>query len=124
MFIALEPTLADVAPSFGAIKRAKLERVDEPTITYEAFVEDLDRGDSFTTSLIEVLVKVCVALGCCSCSGPTTPHRRLQNVAIAAMLPIVVLLAIVPHGPSANSPTPHPSTVNAAPVAHSVSDGA
>jgi len=40
----------------GAIKRAKLEKV-EPTITYEAFIEDLDRGDSFTTSLIEVLVK-------------------------------------------------------------------
>ncbi|KAH0840254.1 hypothetical protein J3R83DRAFT_1261 [Lanmaoa asiatica] len=40
----------------GAIKRAKLEKA-EPTITYEGFVEDLDRGDSFTTSLIEVLVK-------------------------------------------------------------------
>jgi len=40
----------------GAIKRARLEKV-EPTITYEAFVEDLDRGDYFTTSLIEVLVK-------------------------------------------------------------------
>ncbi|KAF8138902.1 hypothetical protein EV363DRAFT_1315106 [Boletus edulis] len=40
----------------GAIKRARLEKA-EPTITYEAFVEDLDRGDSFTTSLIEVLVK-------------------------------------------------------------------
>ncbi|KAF8559428.1 hypothetical protein OG21DRAFT_734236 [Imleria badia] len=40
----------------GAIKRARLETA-EPLITYEAFVEDLDRGDSFTTSLIEVLVK-------------------------------------------------------------------
>ncbi|KAH7887348.1 hypothetical protein F5I97DRAFT_1859688 [Phlebopus sp. FC_14] len=40
----------------GAIKRARLEKM-EPMITYEAFVEDLDRGDSFTTSLIEVLVK-------------------------------------------------------------------
>lgn len=40
----------------GAIKRARLEKV-EPMISYEAFVEDLDRGDSFTTSLIEVLVK-------------------------------------------------------------------
>ncbi|KAG6333313.1 hypothetical protein ID866_5780 [Astraeus odoratus] len=42
--------------SSGAIKRARLEKV-EPMISYEAFVEDLDRGDSFTTSLIEVLVK-------------------------------------------------------------------
>ncbi|KAI5993621.1 hypothetical protein EDD15DRAFT_911678 [Pisolithus albus] len=40
----------------GAIKRARLEKV-EPMISYETFVEDLDRGDSFTTSLIEVLVK-------------------------------------------------------------------
>ncbi|KAG9317811.1 hypothetical protein JVU11DRAFT_2035 [Chiua virens] len=40
----------------GAIKRARLEKA-EPSITYETFVEDLDRGDSFTTSLIEVLVK-------------------------------------------------------------------
>ncbi|KIJ69788.1 hypothetical protein HYDPIDRAFT_77071 [Hydnomerulius pinastri MD-312] len=40
----------------GAIKRARLEKV-EPMISYEHFVEDLDRGDSFTTSLIEVLVK-------------------------------------------------------------------
>ncbi|KAF9236234.1 hypothetical protein BU15DRAFT_50440 [Melanogaster broomeanus] len=40
----------------GAIKRARLDKV-EPMISYEAFVEDLDRGDSFTTSLIEVLVK-------------------------------------------------------------------
>lgn len=39
----------------GAIKRARLE--NEPMISYEDFVEDLDRGDSFTTSLIEILVK-------------------------------------------------------------------
>ena len=49
--------ISDVARSSGAIKRARLEKV-EPMITYEAFIEDLDRGDSFTTSLIEVLVKV------------------------------------------------------------------
>lgn len=42
--------------SSGAIKRARLE--NEPMISYEDFVEDLDRGDSFTTSLIEILVKV------------------------------------------------------------------
>jgi len=40
----------------GALKRSKIEKV-EPTISYETFVEDLDSGDSFTTSLIEVLVK-------------------------------------------------------------------
>lgn len=51
-------TVAEVVPSSGAIKRARLEKTDTQ-ITYEAFVEDLDRGDSFTTSLIEILVKVC-----------------------------------------------------------------
>jgi len=43
--------------SAGAIKRSRLEKA-EATITYEHFVEDLDAGDSFTTSLMEVLVKV------------------------------------------------------------------
>ncbi|KAH7923656.1 hypothetical protein BV22DRAFT_1196541 [Leucogyrophana mollusca] len=43
----------------GAIKRAKLgdDEKTEPTISYEAFVEELSTGDSFTTSIIEVLVK-------------------------------------------------------------------
>ncbi|KAG6850639.1 hypothetical protein H0H93_010831 [Arthromyces matolae] len=40
----------------GAIKRAALEKT-EPTITYEEFVQELETGDSFTTSIIEVLVK-------------------------------------------------------------------
>jgi hypothetical protein len=40
----------------GALKRSRIEKI-EPTISYEAFVEDLDSGDSFTTYLIEVLVK-------------------------------------------------------------------
>ncbi|OCH95937.1 hypothetical protein OBBRIDRAFT_787783 [Obba rivulosa] len=40
----------------GAVKRAKLEK-GEPSITYETFVQELDEGDSFTTSLIDVLVK-------------------------------------------------------------------
>ncbi|KAI0722707.1 hypothetical protein C8Q76DRAFT_793718 [Earliella scabrosa] len=40
----------------GAIKRMKVED-EKPTITYEAFVEDLDEGDSFTASLVDVLVK-------------------------------------------------------------------
>ncbi|KAG2361735.1 hypothetical protein BDR07DRAFT_1485514 [Suillus spraguei] len=42
--------------SSGAIKRHRLEK-NEPVISYEHFVEDLDGGDSFTTSLIEILVK-------------------------------------------------------------------
>ncbi|KAI0311024.1 hypothetical protein OF83DRAFT_1152786 [Amylostereum chailletii] len=40
----------------GAVKRSRLEKA-EHTISYEAFVEELDSGDSFTTSLIELLVK-------------------------------------------------------------------
>ncbi|KAI0720376.1 hypothetical protein C8T65DRAFT_801984 [Cerioporus squamosus] len=40
----------------GAIKRMEVEK-DGPSITYESFVGDLDEGDSFTTSLIDVLVK-------------------------------------------------------------------
>lgn len=43
--------------SAGAVKRAKLEK-GEPIITYEAFVEELDEGDAFTSALIDVLVKV------------------------------------------------------------------
>ena len=46
-----------IVRSSGALKRSKLDKV-EPSITYEAFVEDLDGGDSFTASLIDVLVKV------------------------------------------------------------------
>jgi len=40
----------------GALKRSKIEKI-EPTISYETFVEELDGGDSFTTSLIDALVK-------------------------------------------------------------------
>jgi len=40
----------------GAIKRSKLEKA-EPTISFESFVEDLDAGDSFTASVIDILVK-------------------------------------------------------------------
>ncbi|KAJ7129285.1 hypothetical protein C8R44DRAFT_74160 [Mycena epipterygia] len=40
----------------GAIKRSKLEKA-EPTISYKNFVEDLDAGDSFTTTVIEILVQ-------------------------------------------------------------------
>ncbi|KAJ6515453.1 hypothetical protein C8R45DRAFT_956580 [Mycena sanguinolenta] len=40
----------------GAIKRSKLEK-GEPSISYKHFVEDLDAGDSFTTTVIEILVQ-------------------------------------------------------------------
>ncbi|KAI0353095.1 hypothetical protein OH77DRAFT_1484409 [Trametes cingulata] len=40
----------------GAVKRINVEK-EGPSISYEAFVEELDEGDSFTTSLIDVLVK-------------------------------------------------------------------
>ncbi|EGO02102.1 hypothetical protein SERLA73DRAFT_120739 [Serpula lacrymans var. lacrymans S7.3] len=40
----------------GAIKRSKLENA-EPWISYDTFVEELDSGDSFTTSIIDILVK-------------------------------------------------------------------
>ncbi|KAI0272831.1 hypothetical protein BGY98DRAFT_151809 [Russula aff. rugulosa BPL654] len=40
----------------GAVKRSRLEKL-EPSISYEAFVEDLDPGDSFTTTLTELLVR-------------------------------------------------------------------
>lgn len=43
----------------GAVKRSKLEE-SEPTISYEAFVEELDVCDSFTTSILDILVKVSV----------------------------------------------------------------
>ncbi|KAK0243103.1 hypothetical protein EDD85DRAFT_813920 [Armillaria nabsnona] len=42
----------------GAIKRAMLEKDKmEPTISYRDFVEGLDPGDSFTTSIIDIMVK-------------------------------------------------------------------
>ncbi|KAF8735454.1 hypothetical protein AX14_002035 [Amanita brunnescens Koide BX004] len=40
----------------GAIQRAALDK-SEPSITYENFVNDLDTGDSFTTTFIDILVK-------------------------------------------------------------------
>jgi hypothetical protein len=61
-FVARSSNLT-CAPRSGAIKRSKIEKV-EPTISYEAFVQDLDGGDWFTTSLIEVLVKVFFSLFC------------------------------------------------------------
>jgi hypothetical protein len=51
----------EISPSAGSITRGRLEK-SEPSISYEAFVEDLDGGDSFTTSLVDVLVKVVCSL--------------------------------------------------------------
>lgn len=59
--------------SCGAITRANLEKDDPqaaPTISYENFVQDLDHGDSFTTTLVDILVKVC---RCCA-------YSQLSNV--------------------------------------------
>lgn len=68
--------------SSGTIKRHRLEKI-EPTISYEHFVEDLDGGDSFTTSLIEILVKVpfithalCRILISATGSGRPTPSSE------------------------------------------------
>ncbi|KAJ7437863.1 hypothetical protein B0H11DRAFT_1829788 [Mycena galericulata] len=41
----------------GAIKRAKLEKDELPTISFKNFVEDLDAGDSFTTAFFSILVQ-------------------------------------------------------------------
>lgn len=48
-----------LAPAFGrsgSIRRASVEK--EPSISYENFVHELDTGDSFTASIIDILVKV------------------------------------------------------------------
>lgn len=52
-----------VSFSTGAIERHKLERPEkgertEPQISFRAFVEELDTGDSFTTTLVDILVRV------------------------------------------------------------------
>lgn len=46
----------------SAVKRAKLEE-GQPAISYEAFVQELDTCDSFTSSMIDILVKVRVFIG-------------------------------------------------------------
>jgi hypothetical protein len=69
--------------SSGAITRSKLEKTD-PLITYENFVEELDAGDSFTTSVVDILVRVGVLL-----QSRTPFHglpRKLQSDGIANQL--------------------------------------
>lgn len=46
-----------IALRTGAIRRAAVEK-DMSPITYECFVNELDTGDSFTTTLVDILVKV------------------------------------------------------------------
>jgi len=70
----------------GALKRSKIEKV-EPTISYEAFVEELDGGDSFTTSLIELLVKEMAERR----TRQTTADRRLIADRTAKSLRLLAL---------------------------------
>ncbi|KAF5344837.1 hypothetical protein D9757_014093 [Collybiopsis confluens] len=58
----------------GAMKRAKLEQA-EPQISFKQFVEDLDVGDSFTTSLVDTLVKEMADRR----TRPTEDDRRLVS---------------------------------------------
>lgn len=53
----------------------KVEK-DGLTITYENFVELLDEGDSFTTSLVDILVKVRSAISRFCVRGFTTGYNR------------------------------------------------
>ena len=47
----------------------------DPQITYEALIEDLDPGDSFCTTIIDILVKVSNPFLIYSCAN--TPYRNL-----------------------------------------------
>ncbi|KAF8592741.1 hypothetical protein K439DRAFT_1379072 [Ramaria rubella] len=60
----------------GAIARTNLEKGDTqaaPTISYENFVQDLDHGDSFTTTLVDILVKELAERK----TRPSSPDRHL-----------------------------------------------
>ncbi|KAF8525285.1 hypothetical protein JB92DRAFT_2702520, partial [Gautieria morchelliformis] len=60
----------------GAIARANLEKDDPqaaPTISYESFVQDLDHGDSFTTTLVDILVKELAERK----ARPSSPDRHM-----------------------------------------------
>ncbi|KAF8622065.1 hypothetical protein AX15_007215 [Amanita polypyramis BW_CC] len=56
----------------GAIQRAALDK-SEPSITYENFVKDLDTGDSFTTTFVDILVRELAERR----TRPTATDRRL-----------------------------------------------
>jgi hypothetical protein len=93
--------------SIGAVKRSKLERL-EPAISYEKFVEDLDPGDSFTTTLTELLVRVCP--GCLlpyTLTANDGHRRRKWPSAVSDKQPTVGSYPTAP--PRASVPSPHHS---------------
>ena len=81
--------------STGALKRSKIEK-SEPTITYEAFVEELDGGDSFTASLIDVLVKVRHSYACTTQRRWNSLFRNWQPVGSVKISQTVVSLKATP----------------------------
>jgi hypothetical protein len=93
--------------SIGAVKRSKLERL-EPAISYEKFVEDLDPGDSFTTTLTELLVRVCPGYLLPYTLTANDGHRpRKWPSAVSDKQPTVASYPIAP--PRASVPSPHHS---------------
>jgi hypothetical protein len=46
----------------GAIRRLAVEKETTSSITYENFVSDIDAGDAFTATLMDILVKVGVSI--------------------------------------------------------------
>jgi hypothetical protein len=93
--------------SSGAVKRSRLEKL-EPSISYETFVEDLDPGDSFTTTLTELLVRVrpC-CLSPCTLTVNRGLHCRKWQSAVNDKQPTVGLYPIAQ--PRACAPSPHHS---------------
>ena len=84
---------------------------DAHTITYEAFVEELDEGDSFTTSLVDVLVKVRSLDFKVSSSRLRGRHNRnLLNVEPDLTHPTVVLSLNVPQRACVCNQLPSTST--------------
>lgn len=59
--LALDSSSHIYQPAFcssGAIRRLAVEKETTSSITYKNFVSDLDAGDAFTTTLVDILVKV------------------------------------------------------------------
>ncbi|KAJ3003234.1 hypothetical protein NUW54_g5409 [Trametes sanguinea] len=90
----------------GAVKRMNTEK-ESPSISYEAFVEELDEGDSFTTGLIDVLVKEMAERR----TRPNPIDRRLISERTAKALPTEVagVSLCFRHAPIAPSATCCPS---------------
>ena len=63
LFLVLDASSHIYQPAFcssGAIHRLAVEKETTSSITYKNFVSDLDAGDAFTTTLVDILVKVSV----------------------------------------------------------------